>query len=525
MKKLTALLLALVCAFSLASCDEQTNDASFKKSSAPENTTTDIDAIDDWEYLEVLSGSGYRSSWNDEYGTTTAIMNYSTARLSDDTASSYPELAKALEAEKRSVVDNIDDSFDLLCKEALEHLEFSKSEYFTPYESDDEIYVRRADSSILSLLFYSYGYYGGAHGNYAYSANNYNSETGELLTLSDVVTDIDLFAEAVEEELSVRYSKNVDYKDYIGDDISAYTEWLLDYNGITVFFSPYAIASYADGAFFVTIPYEGNESFIAPEYAEVPEAYTTEIPAYVPFYYDLDGDSDIDELTFSRSMNEDDAYQSYSLSFNGKTVKYDDSFAFDHDAILVHNADGKNYIYIVTEGESGYNDVIVHKITERGISSAGGISAGYCYNWQADSTEVLLITNPYSFKLESRADVLGTAFAYNTYSVGDDGIPVADSELFYISGTNNDDGTYSFKIKKDIEGEIVDGATGELTGNTKTLKRGETVQYYRTNINSAVDIMAKNGEIVRFEVDLDEYPYTIDGIAIEDIFDEIMWAG
>ena len=47
----------------------------------------------------------------------------------------------------------------------------------------------------------------------------------------------------------------------------------------------------------------------------------------------------------------------------------------------------------------------------------------------------------------------------------------------------------------------------------------------RTDNISVVDLSMEDGRIVRVEVSKDQYPYTVDGKEIEEVFDGMMFAG
>ena len=83
--------------------------------------------------------------------------------------------------------------------------------------------------------------------------------SGKELTLADVINDKEKLTEAVSEQLDKHWSdadlnESIDIAELIDDETAV--SWTLDYNGITIYFMPYSIASYASGAQIVTVSNE-----------------------------------------------------------------------------------------------------------------------------------------------------------------------------------------------------------------------------------------------------------------------------
>ncbi|MBQ1871995.1 MAG: hypothetical protein II147_07415, partial [Lachnospiraceae bacterium] len=107
--------------------------------------------------------------------------------------------------------------------------------------------------------------------------------------------------------------------------------------------------------------------------------------------------------------------------------------------------------------------------------------------------------------------------------IGDDGMP-EEYESVYEFGNR-----FDLTLLQDITVDTVSEA-GDKTG-TLTLKAGDIVRAYRTNEkpyreNSEVyvDLLTKDGTIVRINV-TNEYPFEVDGIPMDELFDGIMYAG
>lgn len=126
----------------------------------------------------------------------------------------------------------------------------------------------RVDAAVISVIQMVSSYMGGAHGYVYTSGLNYDSKTGEILTLDNITTDKEAFLEKVKEVIIEKcdngeYKEAVfpDYKDYV-DGILVDDNWYFDEEGITFLANPYEIAPYASGMLTFTILYDEIPGFV-----------------------------------------------------------------------------------------------------------------------------------------------------------------------------------------------------------------------------------------------------------------------
>ena len=138
------------------------------------------------------------------------------------------------------------------------------------YSSDRTVSVPRADNAVVSLILSTNTYTGGVHGNYFDRGYVYDAQTGELLTLEKLTSDVDAFS-AFAASYLVELAKNDETYaslDLIEDLPSAMAallregSWYFDDNGLVVFSDVYELASYAEGIIRFTIPYGALEDYI-----------------------------------------------------------------------------------------------------------------------------------------------------------------------------------------------------------------------------------------------------------------------
>ncbi len=162
--------------------------------------------------------------------------------------------------------------------------------FFSAHESLSDVFVRRADTMAVSLMEFHQSYEGGVHGMYGITGRNFDAETGQTLALADVISDREKLAEAVKADLRRRYPKAsfmesgstlmAEMTDQmLRDDV---LPWTLDPTGVTFYFNPYLIGSYAEGIYTATVLFDEQPEIFAERYRRAPAAWCMEMRGYVP---------------------------------------------------------------------------------------------------------------------------------------------------------------------------------------------------------------------------------------------------
>lgn len=131
-----------------------------------------------------------------------------------------------------------------------------------PYKETVEYETKRADRKVISLLRSEYSYSGGAHGYTLVYGLNYDSSTGNLLTLDDISEDKEALVTCVKNYIydecdNGAYKDDVfpDYKPYV-DNVVADDLWYFDEEGITFIANAYELGPYAMGTIYFHISYD-----------------------------------------------------------------------------------------------------------------------------------------------------------------------------------------------------------------------------------------------------------------------------
>ena len=172
--------------------------------------------------------------------------------------------ADKINADMQDILDStlgmIDDNRD----EWIDWYNESGGDYTIPYSFETTFSsISYNDGNIINILQSGYDYYGGVHGMPYIESYVYDLKTGERLYLSDLI-DIseDEFDELVLEYITVHMNETQEYywdgydetvRNYAGLDESNF--YLTD-TGVTVYYAPYMLASYAAGFQEAEIPYE-----------------------------------------------------------------------------------------------------------------------------------------------------------------------------------------------------------------------------------------------------------------------------
>ncbi|MGN0568307.1 MAG: DUF3298 domain-containing protein [Acutalibacteraceae bacterium] len=470
--------------------------------------------------IDVEKGHYFDYYWDNVSDRMAVYLEYPYMHLSGEDRKAYPKLEESvsqlMNERKEERLKIYEDAVDIFNEEIAYNPEYSKV-----YEVTEEVFVRRADTRVLSLVFDVFNYWGGAHGSPYITGVVFDTETGEKLALTDVVTDVKLLPDLVEEQLEKFFDTDYLYGDlnlqtYFDENLDT-IQWVLDYHGVTVFFNPYDIAPFASGIFNVTITFAEHPELFKEKYRTVPENYGVELSLENNFYYDVDGDGTQDSLFVSAYKGETEGYTPQIIRLND--LEYEEETGiFEIEPMLIHTAAGKNYLYI---GMMYPNDIWVYSVYNVSNGAVKKIDTvdserHHINDYANDYSARQVLTNPQSFVLDTFTNMLGTGYGYAEYHVGADGLPVNDNGWHIIEYQ------VEFTMLRDVTVSLVSEA-GKNIGKT-TLKTGDKVTYYRTDNEGWADLKLSDGSIARVNVVCQDGNRTVDGIDIEKVFDGIEYA-
>ncbi len=510
MKKILAFLMSLVMMLSFSAC---TGDKSDDREDSTEKESVTEEKKESFDLIALEYGRLYDSEWCDDG----KLYEYDCEILQvGDEEDEYALLAKELEKIN-------DENREFFETNAVDMIDSAYSEYnsygyrYFPHYDDLFYRVVRADEVMVSVLETRAGYWGGMHPNSGHGCLNLDSATGKVLTLDDISTDRTALEALIYDALVEKYGNDGVFFN-LEEDLQSYIDqdaliWTLSYQGITFYFSPYMLASYAAGLITADISFSEHSELFEDKYLQGPQCYAMPLKGAIGF--DLDpADGKTDEIVAYTNTDMYDMQQ-WTININGEIYE-DDVYAYSAEAYLVHFEDGnKNYVYVEYEQDSGYVVIGVYEINGNNVTNVGYVrGSGMVAKYDGEKVMGKIFNDPNNLTLGTRSDMLSTTTVYRDYYVDPDtGMPMPKEDC-YIMDVNH---TLTSLI--DLEVEILGEDEPEI------IKAGEEFEFYQTDNETYVDMKLSDGRICRLKVDCSAWPYTVNGIDSEECFDGMMYAG
>ena len=282
MKRLFALSLALVMALSLAACGGSKTPAA---GSASTTNTTSTGAASSAptsakpaDSAPVLTrGNQVSEDIKADDGTVVVSIQYMPLSIS------YPgntEVEKTIQKDLDKVVADFLKVAKNYAEEAKtyykEYLQSGgKAEDFSPYVCSLNGKAVRQDTGVISALFYSYAYTGGAHGGMATFARTYDAKTGKVLTMKDLgegvgslaIDNVVKFVDAIQDHGDAFFFDKVKADDESVQSMLADGNFYLSQDGLVLIDGEYLLQPYAAGIAEFTTSYDDLKGKLKEAYA------------------------------------------------------------------------------------------------------------------------------------------------------------------------------------------------------------------------------------------------------------------
>ena len=479
--------------------------------------------------LSIVIGTNMFYEYDEATGKQICSVTYPSVSLSDGDKALYPNLVTALEGKNGKYRRDAESSFETLKNEVRQYENIS-DETFGGYTDEKTFSVIRADDTVLSLGGLGWTFTGGAHPLYTYVSLNLDPETGRELSVRDIATDPVALIDKVKEVLAAQHpglEENLtDSADMVSEGIVDQMAWTLGYDSFTMRFGAGQIDATAAGPVIVSVPLAGNEALFNEKYLAVPESYGVEL---IDNYTDLDadGDGDLEHLELVPLYDEESGdfscIATMKITLDENTTEDTGLQAFEFRPYIVHTF-GKTFLYVQYGLIDDVSETAVFDLTGGTPVPVGRLPYRtyhtYTQDAEGNGTDCrYAYSDPEAAVLGMRSEVLGTNSAYAYVHTGEDGLPVVDDGIYLVRMVLNNPMT----LKQEIEGDQIDPATKEVTGKI-TLPAGLTVDPYRTDQQTFVEIKTEDGNIVRFAY-TPGFPSYVNGIDTQEVFENIMYAG
>ena len=251
-----------------------------------------------------------------------------------------------------------------------EYYNWAKTEYTALEETEKESWygyalyreyeVIRADEAIISVRMRESSYTGGAHPNGGDFGYTFDTKTGELITLGDIVIDkeafIDFAKNYIISSIEAEGSEAMYYEDYQGNIGNLFDDqcWYMTDTGISFVANPYLLAPYAAGVLTFNIPYSQLEGKLKAGYLPVAaDIVSTNIPDPLSISYTEDFQS---QNYYTDNLFTDDPGRNFVIS-SSEPVKnvIIESINYENEPDIQ-----TRQIYCSTV--IGYNDAVICRI-------------------------------------------------------------------------------------------------------------------------------------------------------------------
>ena len=260
----------------------------------------------------------------------------------------YGDIATALADNTKKEMLNADAARAEMTSDAAHERAMRKADggtFYGPFERTRDIFVRRADSRVVSLLESGSSYTGGVHGSYGSGGTNFDARTGKKLALSDVCPDTEGLIAAIVAQMGFDYpdasfmqNGSTLMQDMVRQMVSdGSIPWTLDARGISFYFNPYLIASYAEGIFTTTILFSEHPELFAGDYGVGPATYAMELQPYLV--------TRLSDSPRDHRLMVSNGYKELVVTFGGMNIS-DPVSVEDVHPVVVGLEDGRHYLYV-----------------------------------------------------------------------------------------------------------------------------------------------------------------------------------
>ena len=221
-------------------------------------------------------------------------------------------------------------------KETLEYRDDEDLPAPFPYSSDLFFTVTRADDQVIAFTENGYEYLGGAHGMPYSIGINYDTDTGELISFTDLSDDPSTFrADTLAYNQALAQTEYYSEQLFNTDDITNGTleetlyadgMWYLSTSGLVFMSPPYALAPYAAGTLEFTIPYNELKDMGLKEQYAYTGRQIVKLRENETYSTDLNGDGTEDSVSYYGAWVDDetDSYEFLThLTINGTDFTQD----------------------------------------------------------------------------------------------------------------------------------------------------------------------------------------------------------
>ncbi|MDE6686123.1 MAG: hypothetical protein K2K17_02270 [Lachnospiraceae bacterium] len=376
----------------------------------------------------------------------------------------------------------------------------------TAYGVDDETigscvdnYIQRADTCVYSVVRkcmigeleqensrYSYlktclynGYFG----------HTFDSQTGERLALTDIVTDQEQLPELIVESLEETYQETLpEGTESMIEDLLQNGElaWSLGYQGITFYIQSEQIGIDDIRIYQALILFAAEPDLFVEKYCDIPEYYAMQYDIMEWVVADTNNDGKVERIDMGNWENVADKFEGGLLGLG-----------YNVCITLISGRNEDMYLYLYTDCELDFTGKVA-------VYDLSGEEPAYVYTDGGLINHPMLIDPSYVTYRMADWDMLygedtnqhsRIGSIYCTSDISEAGIPEEYSDTWFYDRWN-----LLYQVEDSIEGRIVN-VDGEDQVESITLTEGMRVMAFRTDLHSYIDFILEDGRLCRVTVE------------------------
>lgn len=501
-----------------AKSEEQKENPEIKEASGkeddPDDSFTETVTL---KPLDVWVMPQYMNEWSDPdaNGDTKLIYEAQSPRvlIGND---GYAKVKAALESFSEEQYQNMKNEYDNSLPYAKE-MYAEDPEFFSSFSDNHYAYCVRADDRVVSIKESGSNYQGGIHGMYWEGGTTFDTESGEKLLLSDVITDSQALTEYSKNYLKDNYDRLLFFDNY-EETVEGYfadrtvePDWYLDGFGLNIVFNSYMLAPYSEGDQTVVVPYGKDPGLIKPEFWYSPTGAVFRLDYWSSLSLDIDGDGIQESIFVDNQADTENGYTEF-IVYCGENSLKKQIWCYDIKNIYVLQPEqNKTYLYAEFLLD---NDARLLEVFDLSTGRPRYVGESY------DSFGEGQIIDTGSFVMETRIDALGTYTGYRHYSIGTDGMPKSDETVYNIF---NFDPEYTLSLTsvRTIPVWMEEGGEKKKT----ELPAGTEFVFRKTDGESFVEMELKDGKRCEIRFERKDWECVIDGVSENDCFEYVPYAG
>ena len=298
--------------------------------------------------------------------------------------------------------------------------------------------------------------------------------------------------------------------------------WTMDYDGLTFYFSPYELSVYAAGVLTIDIDFAEAPEVFRKNYITAPEQGRASAVTFHS-YMELDGANGKKDTLLVGPFREsvEDYYLKLEIEKNGENILDYEVYAYEYRAYLVTKAE-KHYLFVEATADNDYDVLYVFDLSQDRITEPlVQMNAGFAtVPVPTDTTDYSFVeeifNNPAEIRLSSRLDVFRTMSGTRCYTFDADAKTLVPQTDFYLLNETQT----PLVAKLPVEVTMLSDQSKE------TVPAGTEFTFLRSDGKTYVEFRLPDGRECR--VTREEsfgWPYTVNGVPEEDVFEGILYAG